>query len=454
MQEMAFDGLMNMTEKAAGLRPRPRVALLGEFDVNEIDSYKQMFPTIWIGSSIGELRAQAHVVECDLLVINPSYDGESHYWDWVQSMHVVCFTAGISTLPGPNAKYSVQTHETTKTEEFVLPELPLPIHRRRAADISSISNTKGWTLLALSSYPPFDAKKKEQATQLFLGGAVIRDRHSGLPFAAFYTRVENGLGVAWLPQTIFNRVAWVELLTAIWAQADIARFPEYGDWTKQPDWMVDEEVRLRKEIAALEKQKQDTALQFDREIGRLSSELAAASIAANRGLRQLITAQDAELVNIVAQVFQRMGFGVKFMDMAIGPGLPKREDIRITDSSMENWEAIVEIRGYQKSGGTTADLGRVNRFAELYFKEKGQWPHKRVYVVNGQIEIPSPSQRQEPLASSTEDVELFAEQDGVVISSLDLFRVAKMLTRLDPAEVRKTIRQAKGRWKSNVVTGI
>jgi len=63
----------------------------------------------------------------------------------------------------------------------------------------------------------------------------------------------------------------------------------------------------------------------------------------------------------------------------------------------------------------------VDRFAELYQFEVGRFPDKRIYIVNGQIEL-LPDQRDKPLAASPEDLQVFSEVSGLVVWTIDLFR--------------------------------
>lgn len=124
-----------------------------------------------------------------------------------------------------------------------------------------------------------------------------------------------------------------------------------------------------------------------------------------------------------------------------------REDLRLghLDEGGEEWNAIVEVRGYARSAGNTADLLRLARFAELYEKETGKPPDKRIYIVNGQLEL-LPSQRQKPLASAPDDLEIFSDSDGILIWSIDLFRVLKETDPTDYPALLRSIKRARGRW--------
>ena len=276
---------------------------------------------------------------------------------------------------------------------------------------------------------------------------IILDKHTGDPFATIYSR-DNKLGIAWLPQSIFDQVSWVELIVTEWAKYDHTRFPGFGDWKNLLEWMVQKEEDLARKISALEDKKQRTIKKIDEEMGSLQSDLTEATLEANKGVRRLLVAQGDELVEEVANIFSKIGFEVQLMDKEMEDNQPKREDLRLQDPSVqeEDWEAIVEVRGYKKSGGQTADLARLGRFANLYRNEKGRLPDKRMYVVNGQIGIPNPQLRQEPLVSAQEDIDIFAKDSGVVISTIDLFRLVKNLQHFDHKTVRESIKKAEGRW--------
>lgn len=202
------------------------------------------------------------------------------------------------------------------------------------------------------------------------------------------------------------------------------------------------------QIKALERKKQKSVIEIDKQIGELTTELALAKASANKGRRRLITAQGEELVDEVAKALKDIGFNVIDVDQLVGEKGPKREDLRLRhlDKGGEEWNAIVEVRGYARSEGKTADLQRLARFADLYKKETGQAPDKRIYIVNGQLELLLPSQRQEPLASSTEDLQIFSESDGILIWSIDLFRAIKATDPNDYPALLESIKHAQGRW--------
>jgi hypothetical protein len=287
----------------------------------------------------------------------------------------------------------------------------------------------------------------ETATAIFNSGAIICERWNNSPLAVYFMRKDHPLGVAWLPAEHTNEAAWVEVLVTQWAQSDKRAFPGYGDWTNSPEFIVPQEMQILSQIQALEQKKREFVIGLDKQIGELTTELAVAKTNANSGRRRLVTAQGKELVDEVAKALEDIGFNVAEVDKLVGEKKPKREDLRLQHlpKGGEQWNAIVEVRGYARSGGTTADLLRLARFAELYKKETGKAPDKRIYIVNGEQDLP-PSQRQKPLASATEDLRIFSESDGVLIWSIDLFRALKTTNPANYPALLGSIKCAKGRW--------
>jgi hypothetical protein len=434
-----------MSPRFGGVRPRPRVAILGRFKPKEVERFKELFPTMWLGASVEQLRDQVNAKEVDLLIVGKDIDRQTL---WETNVHVICFSRDYPVLPGPIPNTRIMLSGLTETEEYVLPEMPLPFNQRREADLAELRNVKGWPRIKLSySSKEITPQDAEGAEEILVRSAIIADSHGGQPLAVLYQRMVDNLGVAWLPYTKFNQAAWVELIVTHWAQSDRERFPDFEDWTKSSEWMVPDEIRIVAAIGALEDEKKKTATRISQEIGSLRSRLTETTLVANRGRRRLLTAQGNELVEEVTSVFREFGFAVQIMDEKAEPNSPKREDLRLRELGKEDgdWEAIVEVRGYRRSNGASADLGRLSRFAELYLKEKRRYPNKRIYVVNGPLEL-FPSHRPIPLASANEDIGVFAEQDGIVISTIDLFRVSKLLGQLDPGVVRESIKCTSGRW--------
>ncbi len=440
-----------MDSKIGGQRPRPRVALLGSFEAIDVEHFRRMFPTIWQAEDIWTLKELVDIREIDLTVIASDVDEASN---WPQEAHVVCFSRKIMSLPGPIPDSYLKISGTAETEEFLFPDVPLPISRRRETDYGDLSSVRGWPRLQLrferrtpGSGSGSSEIEQTSAITIFNKGSIICELHTNSPLAVAFIRKESNLGVGWFPSVDNNLAAWVELLVTQWAQSDKDAFPNFGDWTASPEWMVIEEERILSQIQALEQKKHEFVVEIDKHIGELTTEFTLAKTNANTGQRRLITAQGKELVDVVAKALNDIGFNVTDVDKRVGEKGTKREDLRLghLDNGGEKWSAIVEVRGYARSPGNTADLLRLARFADLYKKETGQTPDKRIYIVNGQLEL-LPPQRQEPLASAPEDLQIFSDSDGILIWSIDLFRALKATDPTDYPALLESIKRAKGRW--------
>lgn len=436
-----------MNGRIGGQKPRPRVALLGQFETNDIKHFKRMFPTIWSAQYMNDLEELVDIREIDLFVIasDVGYAG-----NWPSKTHVVCFSKDIEKLPGPVSDSYLCISGGAETEEYLFPDAPLAISRRREADYCNLTSVRWWPRLGLR-YTQIATTELKTATTIFNSGAIICERHTSSLLAVAFIREATNLGVGWLPSMDTNQAAWVELLVTQWAQSDKNAFPNFGDWTSSPEWLVAKEEVILSQIQALEQKMQKSVIEIDKQIGKLTTDLAVAKTNANKGQRRLITAQGSDLVEEVAKALEDIGFNVTDVDELIGKQGPKREDLRLGHSTKggEKWNAIVEIRGYARSGGTTADLLRLNRFSNLYEKETGQAADKRIYIVNGQLEL-LPPQRQKPLASATEDLEIFTDSDGILIWSLDLFRALKATDPTDYPILLESIKCAQGRWVPSV----
>jgi hypothetical protein len=362
---------------------------------------------------------------------------------YIEVSHVISFSTDIS-LPGPLKFSFINANDIAETEEYLLPGLPLPLYRQREVDFQQVKSIRGWRKIQ-HSFASGDLERDKKNKVTLREAGIIIERYSDIPLAVIFVRQHNNLGLAWLPNQVFDQASWVELITLVWAESDRERFPSFGDWTHDPEWMVREEEEIVDRVKYIEAEKHKLIVQLDKELAELSLALAEKQLEANHGRRRLITAQGDDLVQEVSKVFREIGFDVELLDQELASNQSRREDIRLRIPQNNDWEAIVEVRGYARSVGQTADLQRLGRFAMLFYKEKGRYPNKKLYVVNGELEL-SPSLRQDPLAPAKEDLETFAEDGGLVISTLDLFKVMKIKGQLRPYQIRESIVCTSGRW--------
>jgi len=430
-----------MPDKVIGARPRPRVAIIGEFNNKDIEGLKSLFPTSWIALDNASLENMVDPREIDLAILGRNVDKSPR---WLESVHVISFSEKPIILPGPYIGDLLGMTNKVTTEEFVLPDLPLPLNLLRESALARIETVKGWEPIKIIHGQKTSVDEDQVSDKICSDGALLIDPYSGLPFATHFVRPQSNLGVTWLPKSVYEILPWVELICIQLAELDSEAFPDFGNWMNNENWMTRDELSLRKTIRELETERNKVDKEYSKKIEQASNQLRSAMLEANNGIRKLVTAQGDELVNHVANVFLRLGFQVTNVDNTKNDEQQKLEDLRIRFQDLE-WEAIIEVRGYSRSGGTTADLARLARFARHYEKETGKAPAKMIYIVNGQIELP-PYQRQQPLISAPHDVEEFGRQGGLIIWALDLYKLIVQGNEHDLEIARKTLIEANGRW--------
>src|SRR5215211_6242507 len=90
--------------KIKGNRPRPRVALVGNFEEQPARLLGSLFPTIWMAKNLTSLNTMVSPLETDLIIISPDYsltELDSNHFDFLEKAHVICFSKEFYSLPGP-----------------------------------------------------------------------------------------------------------------------------------------------------------------------------------------------------------------------------------------------------------------------------------------------------------------------------------------------------------------
>lgn len=419
-----------MTLQKRAIRPKPRVALVGNFSQDFLDQIKSIFPTIWKSPNYEELEKNIDHREIDLLILNDI----TTVPEWINQVHLITFSGFMACIPGPNKTW-ITMSEGSKTEEYMIPELELAKHNLLERDLKWLKSAKNLRLLKIQYQQTQSLSEFNNETEIFFNSSLFYDPHTKQPYAAIFNRNRNNKGIAILPGNIFSKVPWIKLIAVLWSKIDEDTFSNFSDWHNDRTWLSNDELEIKNEIDDLLGKKEKLISQIDNKIQELNKLLIDKTFEANNGIRRLLTAQGDDLVNEVGKSFESFGFSVKYMDNELTTNQPKREDLRLSEPESQDWEAIVEVRGYSKSSGQTYDLSRLNRFAEFYLNEKGKLPDKRIYVINGQIEL-MPTQRQRPMLSAKEDIEIFKEQNGLIISTINLFKLLK-----EPEEKKAIIKE-------------
>ena len=437
-----------MNQQTFGHRPRPRVAALGTFAQETAEHIKRIFPTVYEAQTIVKMKEQVDVREVDLLLISPTVKNVA---DWPDEVNVISFSPYLESLPGPFGDFFVYISSAAETEAYTLPPTLLPFDRQRKQDLSRVEGIRGWPILDISfpHYPNRPYPNEEDTARSkheFVSGGILFESITGNVLATHYVR-DSGRGVAWFPPFAFDQKNWISLIVQHWANQGVEAFLGYRDWTVAEEWLAVQEREIRKDLLEIEQRKQEAIENFDLQLAKRSQDYVEASIQANENERKLLTTQDSELVSIVSKTLSLLGFIVEDMDEKTEDGKPKLEDLRLSHPDNPEWRAIVEVRGYAKSSGKTGDFQRIARFAELFQQEFRRSPDKKLYIVNGPIEVPPPN-RDAPFSASEEDLAEFAKGKGLVIWTNELYR-AVYTRNADPDTLRKSIIESVGLWESD-----
>jgi hypothetical protein len=239
--------------------------------------------------------------------------------------------------------------------------------------------------------------------------------------AGRYTR-PGGKQCWWLPRGVERIGDWLEVALKHFARQDPARFPvQATGWTDQPEWMTADEQAAARALDELNSEREEAIASLDAREADIRAALDAAREAADGGPRRLLTSQGEDLVDEVEQTLLELGFQVVRPDEERAASKEALlEDLEVLD---EEWNTLAEVRGYTR-GAKTSDLQRIERFVGHYVRRTGHLPSARWYVVNHLLAQP-PDGRPAVLRGAEEDVALFAEAQGLVIDTRDLYRLRR-----------------------------
>ena len=419
--------------KKRGERPRPRVGLLGPWSADIVAQFASTFPTVydWSGRGAPDIDAS----EVDLVVYLDPPGAAMTLPHRHASRHLVIFGGHPPNFPDSSHLPAIR-QSASGGQSFLLPDLRPAVAALRELELVGVDDIRGWTRLA--------TKVVDDQEGFAKGALLMSVVPAGGVLATAFTRASTSTGFAWIPWTTKNYLAWTVAFVEEWAEADREAFVSVLPWREQASWQTEVERNLRARLAALVHARESALAAFEIEAATLEMELASAGTEGDAGLRALLTAQEEPLVRAVAATLRAFGFEVDEMDSVWAPG-QMREDLRVRCEAHRGWEALVEVKGFRKSGGGAEDLRKVDRHARRYHDEKGRWPDARWFIVNGQFELP-PSLRQAPFASAPDVVRDFgAEDDGLVVWTLDLFRVA-VGTEEDRRAARDRLVAGRGRF--------
>ncbi|WP_147447099.1 hypothetical protein [Corallococcus sp. CA054B] len=421
-----------------GEKPRPRALLLGLTN-EENQTAAKLLPTCRTINALEEVEQH----EWDLLITRHEFFAKSHLFiisigctDLGYVQHPINETAAIHT-----GTFGVTTH--SRSTEFIIPdhlprELSLLIQRNLLPGLQSETQHKViGTRLSFNGRP----LKGVPLDELLFTPFISSTKNEAL--AGKFTRQGVEAEVWCLPPTKLDLSAWISVALKEWHKSNPRRFPTTPGWEHDEQWMNSQEKLLHEQIETISREREVALRNFATEEQILRTQLNEERQKADAGERRLLTAQDEELVAAVKDAFAEFGFDTQNMD-EVFPSNDRREDLRISLPGTPKWIAICEVKGYFK-GAKISDLLKISRFQKRFIMETGAPPNQSLYIVNHYLQDP-PSTRGAPLSNNAEEIKAFAEDDGVVISTADIYQLLTEFrsNQITKEQIRSMIQQARG----------
>ncbi|MDX2341337.1 hypothetical protein NJC10_06615 [Micrococcus sp. M4NT] len=222
-----------------------------------------------------------------------------------------------------------------------------------------------------------------------------------------------------LPSWTMNKRAWLLAAWRAWVADGTLEVPLPSDGFELRDWMTAAEIAEFDAMRELEAELRNVTSSLSEKIHQARGRLEVASSVAESGMRRLLTQQGEELERAVHHAFSVLGFHVESRDLE---GKARLEDLRVSSPGLE-WTAVVEVKGYT-NGGKSNDFNKFIRYNAEYVRETRKAPDRNWYVVNAYISK-SLGSRPGPFDSVPDAVQSFADANGLVVSTVELFRLIR-----------------------------
>lgn len=431
-------------DRLVGRKPTPRVLVLTE-DEELIEKVAELVPTYDVVDSVADRRQE----EYDFVIATRSIRYRSFTGVQAPAGHLFLLTFGVEEMgavvvdrDGPDdwSETGIRyTHYSQATELIVPGNVHSPLVPMVESDLLPAARRRDGEHLVIgtSAVPvPIDKTASRPLLKTADGGYI----------AALWARPGGGFALG-LPADVTDRVGWIKAALKVFRAIEPERFEQIPGWEELDEWSTAEERDLRGTLAELEAEREQVTRELDEQIDEVRAHLAATSAKAEAGWRRLLTAQGDELVDVVSAALEHLGFEVKPMDPEADPN-NRLEDLRLTDRDDDQWEALVEVRGY-KGGAQLSDLARVTRFVRRYRDETDRWPPAVWYVVN-QLAGRDPEARQPVLSSQPAELEEWADANGgLAVDTTDLFRLVVAVDegKVSASEARQQLRDARVRFQ-------
>lgn len=266
----------------------------------------------------------------------------------------------------------------------------------------------------------------------------------GKVLAGRYNRSEHA--EAWLiPSDAPDLIAWVSAALSEWHVRDRERFPGSPDWGRQRVWATSSECALLDEIDTIKTEREATLEALAAREREATARLATARDAADAYERALLTQDSEQLVDAVHRALGELGFTVTDADKDLAER-ERLEDLRVEDRDAPGWVALAEVKGYSK-GAQTGAITQFLRFERRFRRRTGRDPDALWYIAN-QFKARDPAARQTILQGNEADIDSFAESSGLVIDTVELFRLLAAVRdgHVSNSDARRSLRGATGRY--------
>lgn len=394
---------------AYDLTRRPRVAAVG-LNETQMASITHLCGTLRPTDTVAEYLEDYSWTETDVTILGGgSSPVEVHgnvlileplqvFW----AGHDDPFEPGWPRLTAITASTEREVQVTeTGTEGFQHPTTTLAKELRRAEDPPPVWRTDGvsqdskWTLIETTSGWP---------VAMICAYSHRPDSDDGWEAMALVLPREAELST------------WLREMLIMLNGVDPVRVPQAPPELSNPaDWYTPQERALARQLAEIAEEEE--RLSAKRE--RIEVDLTAAGEEADAGIRRCFWADGDELVDAVDHMLTDLGFVVRNMDSERQQGEPKREDLRLTATGNDGWEAIVEVKGYP-NGTKTSDARQIREYRERYLTEEGRLPSSTWWIANTYRTIADPAARPAPDNAVAETA---VNIDVVHVLTTDLYRL-------------------------------
>lgn len=260
----------------------------------------------------------------------------------------------------------------------------------------------------------------DDATDKFEG--LVSER-GGHPLAAV---AHSPAGAEWwyLPLFVVAKERLVREIFARWRTMHPEKFGTPAD-IESGVWRTNAEMKAARDISNFERETESYLKERKAALAQLEATAEAVSLQADRHEKVLLTGTGPDLEDAVASALTTLGFAVVNSDeRQAAKGSAKREDLEVKSAAHAGWVALAEIKGYENRSAKTSDITQLQKAAAFYERDHDKKPDSLWYIINanhGKL----PDARSIPLASSPDDVEIFAEDGGAVIDTRELFRMVR-----------------------------